>query len=138
MATTEAIWDGMNRLYAKLEDFSKEEKWPELLDMINEQVFAGLDETTPEDKLFNQESFLMRLCCRYEYIKKSDFNIVIMDDRRETFRINNYDFKTFVWAKKLYDMEIDNNTIQIPYDKLTEKQREGFRKKAVNNYGEME
>lgn len=138
MATTEAMWDGMNRLYVKLEDFSKEEKWPELLDMINEQVFAGLDETTPEDKLFNQEAFLMRLCCRYEYFHKGDFNIVIMDDRREKFRINNYDFNTFVWAKKLYDMEIDNNTIQIPYDKLTEKQREGFRKKAVNNYGEME
>ena len=136
------MWDGMNRLFEKVKAFSEKEDWPELLEMVTTQVFDGVDETTPEDKLFNQEAFLMRLCIRYETFKKSDFNIVTMDDRRERFRIRNYDYKTFLWAKKLYDMEIDNNTIYVPYDKLNEKQREAFKKKAVNNYededGQME
>lgn len=136
MATTEAIWDGLTRLYAKLEDFAKEEDWPELLDMINEQVFKDIDKAVPEDKLFNQEAYLMRLCCRYEIFKKSPFNVVTLDDKNERFCIRNYDFNTFLWAKKLYDMEIENNRIYIPYDKLNDKQREAFRKKAVNNYEE--
>ena len=96
----------------------------------------GINEETEENKLFNQEAYLMRLCLRYEVFQKSDFNIVTMNNKTEKFRIANYDFKTFLWAKKLYDMEIDNNSIYIPYDKLSKQQVEAFKKKAINNYEE--
>lgn len=136
MDCTEAIWDGMNRLFEKVKAISKEMEWPELLSMVLDQVMDGINEETPDNKLFNQESYLMRLCIRYETFKKAPFNVVVMTKRNEEkyFRIGNYDFKTYVWAKRVYDMEIDNNFIYIPYEKLTPKQIEAFKKKAINNY----
>ena len=136
MESTEHIWDGLLRLFEKVKAISEERDWPELLSMVMEQVMNGINEETEENKLFNQEAYLMRLCLRYEVFQKSDFNIVTMNNKTEKFRIANYDFKTFLWAKKLYDMEIDNNSIYIPYDKLSKQQVEAFKKKAINNYEE--
>lgn len=136
MESTEHIWDGLLRLFEKVKAISEERDWPELLSMVMEQVMNGINEETEDNKLFNQEAYLMRLCLRYEVFQKSDFNIVTMNNKTEKFRIANYDFKTFLWAKKLYDMEIDNNSIYIPYDKLSKQQVEAFKKKAINNYEE--
>jgi hypothetical protein len=134
MNSTEAIWDGMSRLLEKIKAYSEDMDWPELLSMVMTQVMDGINEETPDNKLFNQESYLMRLCIRYEHFKKSPFNIVSIDHRNERFRIANYDYKTYLWAKKVYDMEIDNNFIYIPFTKLSEKQIKAFKEKAVNNY----
>lgn len=138
MQSTEAIWDGMNRLFEKVKAISEEMEWPELLSMVLEQVMDGINEETPDNKLFNQESYLMRLCIRYETFKKAPFNVVVLTKKGgdKYIRIGNYDFKTYVWAKRVYDMEIDNNFIYIPYEKLTPKQIEAFKGKAVNNYNE--
>lgn len=134
--TEEAIWDGMTRLFERVKAYSKDMDWPELLAMVLDQVMDGINEETPDNKLFNQESFLMRLCFRYEHFKKSPFNVVVLmkKDLEDYVRIGNYDYKTYVWAKKLYDMEIDNNFIYIPYSKLTPKQIKAFKEKAANNY----
>lgn len=134
METTNAIWDGMLRLVEKVKAISKSMEWPELLSMVLSQVMEGITEETPDNKLFNQEAFLMRLCLRYEHFKKADFNIVTMDDKNERFRIGNYDYKTFLWGKKKVPEYIDNNFIYVPYDRLNEKEREHFKGKAVNNY----
>jgi len=136
MNNTEAIWDGMLRLFEKVKGISEEMEYPELLSMVIEQVMDGINEETPDNKLFNQESFLMRICLRYEHFKKAPFNVVVMTKRNgeDYIRIGNYDYKTYVWAKKLYDMEIDNNFIYIPYSKLSEKQIKAFESKAINNY----
>lgn len=134
METTEHIWDGMLRLIEKVKAISKEMEWPELLSMVFDQVMQGIDESTEDDKLFNQEAYLMRICLRYEHFKKADFNIVTMDDKNERFRIGNYDYKTFLWGKKKVPEYIDNNFIYVPYDRLSEKEREHFKGKAVNNY----
>lgn len=130
---TADIWDGLNRLFSKVKYLSEQMDWPELQSMVMDQVFDKIDEATPEDKLFNQEAFLMRLCLRYEHIKKMPFNIVsiVKDDK---FRITNYDYKTYLWAKKTYSDEIDNNCIYVPYNMLSKKQIEIFKKKAINNY----
>lgn len=134
METTEHIWDGMLRLIEKVKAISKDMEWPELLSMVLDQVMQGIDESTEDDKLFNQEAYLMRICLRYEHFKKADFNIVTMDDKNERFRIGNYDYKTFLWGKKKVPEYIDNNFIYVPYDRLSEKEREHFKGKAVNNY----
>jgi hypothetical protein len=136
MESTEAICDGMSRLFEKVKAISEEQEWPELLSMVMDQVMDGINEETPDNKLFNQESFLMRLCLRYEHFKKAPFNVVVLmkKDLEDYVRIGNYDFRTYVWAKKLYDMEIDNNFIYIPYAKLSEKQIKAFKEKAANNY----
>ena len=138
MNSTEHIWDGLLRLFDKVTAISKDMEWPELLAMVNEQAMEGINEETPDNMLFNQEAFLMRLCLRYEHFKKAPFNVVTMvkKNNEEYFRIGNYDFKTYVWAKKVYDMEIDNNFIYIPYTKLSKPQVEAFKKKAINNYEE--
>lgn len=137
MSTTEAIWDGMNRLLEKVKDISKEKEWPELLSMVMTQVFDGINMDTPETLLFDKEAYLMRICIRYESFYKSPFNVVtiLRKNYEDYVRIGNYDFKTYVWAKKLYDYEINNNFIYIPFEKLNEKQIEAFKKKAINNYG---
>ena len=134
MENEETIWGGLLRLHDNVEKISKEQKWPELLDMVDGQVFKGFNENTEEDKLFNNESFMMRLCLRYERFKKSDFNIVSIDDKNDRFRICNYDFNTYLWAKKMANEYIDNNCIYVPYKILSKKQIEAFREKAVNNY----
>lgn len=136
MESTEGIWDGMLRLIEKVKAISKEMEWPELLSMVLNQAMDGINEETPDNKLFNQESYLMRLCIRYETFKKAPFNVVVLTKKGgdKYIRIGNYDFKTYVWAKRVYDMEIDNNFIYIPYDKLSKKQLEAFKEKAVNNY----
>ena len=136
MSTTEAIWDGMNRLLEKVKDISKEREWPELLSMVMTQVFDGINMDTPETLLFDKEAYLMRICIRYETFLKAPFNVVtlVKKNHEDYIRIGNYDYNTFVWAKKLYDMEIGNNFIFIPYTKLNEKQIEAFKKKAINNY----
>lgn len=134
METTNAIWDGMLRLIEKVKAISKSMEWPELLSMVLSQVMEGVTEETPDNKLFNQEAFLMRLCLRYEHFKKADFNIVTMDNKNERFRIGNYDYKTFLWGKKKVPEYIDNNFIYVPYDRLSEKEREHFKGKAINNY----
>lgn len=134
METTNAIWDGMLRLIEKVKAISKSMEWPELLSMVLSQVMDGITEETPDNKLFNQEAFLMRLCLRYEHFKKADFNIVTMDNKNERFRIGNYDYKTFLWGKKKVPEYIDNNFIYVPYDRLSEKEREHFKGKAINNY----
>ena len=136
MSTTEAIWDGMNRLLEKVKDISKEREWPELLSMVMTQVFDGINMDTPETLLFDKEAYLMRICIRYETFLKAPFNVVtlVKKNHEDYIRIGNYDYNTFVWAKKLYDMEIGNNFIFIPYTKLNDKQIEAFKKKAINNY----
>lgn len=136
MESTEHIWDGLLRLFEKVKAISDERDWPELLSMVMEQVMDGINEETEDNKLFNQEAYLMRLCIRYETFSKAPFNVVTMLNKsgEPYIRIGNYDFKTFLWAKKLYDMEIDNNFIYIPYDKLNKQQIEAFKKKAINNY----
>ena len=138
MESTEHIWDGLLRLFEKVKAISNERDWPELLSMVMEQVMDGINEETEDNKLFNQESYLMRLCIRYETFLKAPFNVVTMLNKsgEPYIRIGNYDFKTYLWAKKLYDMEIDNNFIYIPYDKLSKQQIEAFKKKAINNYEE--
>ena len=126
-------WDAICKLTYKVDDIATEKRWDELRDMIVEQMFAEpINEAS--EKLFRQEEYLMRLCCRYKTFEKSDFNIVTIDEKRDRFRIANYDYKTFVWAKKVYDKEIDNNFIYMPYEKLTKPQIEAFKKKAINNY----
>ena len=132
--TTEAIWDGMNRLLEKVKAFSESMDYPELLAMVMTQVMDGVSMDTPDTLLFDKESYLMRLCCRYETFKKADFNIVTMDNKNERFRIGNYDYKTFLWGKKKVPEYIDNNFIYVPSDRLSEKEREHFKGKAINNY----
>lgn len=136
----DTIWGGLLRLYDKVKKVSEDREWPELLEMVNEQVFKDLDKSTEAEKLFDNESFMMRLCIRYENFHKSPFNVVtiLRKNYEDYVRIGNYDFKTYVWAKKLYDYEINNNFIYIPFEKLNEKQIKAFKKKAINNYEEEE
>ena len=128
------IFDGMFRLLEKLEVIAKEQEWPELEDMIINQAFKDVNESTQADQLFNQEQFLMRLCLRYEHFKKAPLNVVSLNDRNERFVIRNYDYNTFLWAKKVVPEYIDNNFIYVPYDRLSKAQYEAFKSKAVNNY----
>lgn len=135
METTEAIWEGVLRLFEKIKAISNELEWPELLTMVTDQVFKSVDKDTADERLLEPESFLMRACLRYEYADKGKFNVVSMCSRcnGDAFRIANYDYNTYLWAKKIYDQEIDNNCIYIPYGKLKPEQIEALKKKAVNN-----
>ena len=138
MKEEDSIWGGLLRLYDRVKALSENMKWPELLEMVDGQVFKDFDQSAEADKFFSHEQFLMRLCLRYENFKKADFNIVSMDDKNERFRIGNYDFNTFLWAKKVSPDFIDNNFVYVPYDKLSNKQLEAFKEKAVNNYDKGE
>lgn len=131
LSELENVWDALIRLAAKVDQIADEQEWPELSEMVVDQMFNP-PESDPSEIMFAQEQFLMRLCLRLKTHKKSDFNIVsevnYLD--KDCFRIANYDYKTFMWARSLNLDTIENNLIYIPMDKLSDKQIEALKKKA--------
>lgn len=127
-------YEVLMNLVQRLDKVVKEQGWEDLETMILGQVIDTIKDDSIVEDLMTREMYLMRLLIRYETFKKSDFNIVVIDDRNERFRIGNYDYNTFVWAKKKVPDYIDNNFIYVPFNVLNEKEREHFKGKAVNNY----
>ena len=84
------IWDGVIRMLDKVDRIADEMDWGELREMLASQMFDPPIKE-PSKLLFDQEQYLMRLCCRYQTFKKAEFNIVTKEEQRERYRIANYD-----------------------------------------------
>lgn len=105
--------------------------WDELIDLMVDSVE---EESNNEDKasaFFNLYQFLCRLYYRVKRNpEKRPFNVVleIEIDGEKYFRIENYDYKTFKWAKE-HNAEdrISNLYIDIPVNNLDIKQQQAFR-----------
>lgn len=98
--------------------------WPELIDMVADAMTEEGGKKDPASVFFNLYGFMFRL---YYRIKdnpvKQPFNRFSYDEKNRWFMIQNYDYKTFVWAvsKGLGD-GITNSYMTIPEEKLNDKQ----------------
>ena len=100
--------------------------WDELLDMIADIIDQEGQEGAPEKVFFDIYGFIFHLYCRIRTNpNKRPFNQVnkIEIVGKEVYRITNYDYKTFKWAKAISGDGISNDFIDLPADKLTTNQQ---------------
>ena len=110
------------------------EEWTELLDMMSDVFDEEHNNKDPEDIFSTVYQFLFRLYLRLKIDpEKRQFNIVTHEKTStgEWFRITNYDYNTFKWAKKGgFISGITNDFIDLPLDKLNDNQIKAFEKRA--------
>ena len=107
-----------------------ENHWDELLDMIADIISEEGGEKDPAKVFFDIYAFCFRLYYRLrDNPIKRKFNQVskIKIAGKEVYRITNYDYKTFKWAKSEgFINGVSNDYIDLPEDKLTTNQRRAF------------
>jgi hypothetical protein len=107
--------------------------WDELLDMIADMVEQEGGEKDPAKVFFDIYAFCFRLYYRLRANSiKRDFNQVskINIAGKEVYRITNYDYKTFKWARVEGLMDkVSNDYMDLPIDKLTTNQRRAFERR---------
>lgn len=104
--------------------------WDELLDMVADMVDQEGQEKDPMKIFFDMYAFCFRLYYRLRSNPtKRDFNQVSKTNiaGKEVYRITNYDYKTFKWARSEgFINGVSNDYIDLPEDKLTTNQRRAF------------
>ena len=101
--------------------------WDELLDMIADMVDTESSIKDPTEVFFIVYAFCFRLYYRLRANPtRRKFNQVskVTMSGEEVYRITNYDYKTFKWARKegLID-EVSNDYMNLPENKLTTNRR---------------
>lgn len=113
----------------KIED-SIDGHWDELLDMIADMITEEGKEKDPSNIFFDVYAFCFRLYYRLRTNPtKRTFNQVSTANiaGKEVYRITNYDYKTFKWARSSGLLDgVSNDYIDLPADKLTTNQRRAF------------
>jgi len=134
MEESEDIMVTLDKLDAEAERLGN---WQELLEVAVDAYDDYNKTETYADKVCYPQQFLFRLYHRVKYFdKQRDFNIVYetarfkLNEEVKLIAIENYDYKTFLWCVK-HDLTflMDNLTVYIPFDKLTEKQLTAFKDK---------
>ena len=104
--------------------------WDELINMVVNTVNEESQEKDPATIFFVVYEFFFRLYYRLRNNpEKRKFNLIdkITIAGKEVYRITNYDYKMFKWAKAGgFSKEISNDYIDLPEDKLTTNQRRAF------------
>lgn len=109
--------------------------WPELIDMVVDAVSEeGENMAEPETLFFSLYQFLFRLYYRLKANhEKRPFNIVSRteDGGEDCFLLQNYDYATFKWLRAIgCGDRITNDYVYVPVNKLSDKQRRAFERKA--------
>ena len=124
-------WGCVTNLINKIGDIEEQidGHWDELLNMIAD-IIDKEGKESPEEIFFDVYAFFFRLYYRLRTNPtKRTFNQVdkITIAGKEAYRITNYDYNTFKWAKSEGFIEgISNDCIDLPADKLTTNQRRAF------------
>lgn len=127
--TQDLEWGCICNLMDKIEGIEDkiDGHWDELIDMIVD-AYSSNDMVKDASVLFfDLYQFYFRLYYRLRANPvKRPFNQVgkITIAGEDVYRVTNYDYKTFKWAKDAgFIMTISNDFIDLPADKLTDKQR---------------
>lgn len=111
--------------------------WDELCDMIADTVDQEGQEKNPEVIFFHLYEFFFRLYYRLRSNPtKRNFNQVSKTNiaGKEVYRVTNYDYKTFKWARTGGFIEgVSNDYMDLPADKLTTNQRRAFDRRLGDN-----
>lgn len=106
--------------------------WPELIDMVADSMTEEGEKKDPVSVFFNLYGFMFRLYYRIKYDPvRQPFNRASYNEKNKLFTIDNYDYKTFVWAiDNGLSGGISNSHITIPEEKLSKKQIERLKMKC--------
>lgn len=98
--------------------------WPELGDMLGDAMTEEGCNKDPVSAFFHLYGFMFHLYFRLKANPtKQPFNRFSYDERTSQYYITNYDYKLYKWAiEKGFKEWIDNLTIIIPKEKLTDKE----------------
>lgn len=125
-------WGCVTNLIDKISNIEEkmEGYWDDLINMVADMVTEESMVEDPSKIFFDVYQFCFRLYYRLrENPTKRAFNQISKTTiaGKEVYRIANYDYKTFKWAKEGgFGMTISNDYIDLPADKLTTNQRRGF------------
>ena len=130
-------WGCLTNLVNKISDIEDkiEGGWPELIDIVADAMTEeGEKKTDPADLFFNLYQFLFRLYYRLKANnEKREFNTVskITICGKEVFRITNYNYQSFKFARKVGAISgISNDFIDIGITNLTDAQRRALERKT--------
>ena len=128
-------WGCITNLIDKIGDMEDkiEGGWPELIDMVVDAMSEeGEAKRDPADLFFDLYQYLFRLYYRLKMNPvKRPFNIIRKSETEEAFILTNYDYTTFKWVKAIgCGDRISNDYVIIPTNKLSDKQRRAFERKA--------
>lgn len=111
--------------------------WDELLDMVADTIDQEGREKSPEVVFFYLYEFFFRLHYRLRSNPtKRTFNQIskINISGKEVYRVTNYDYKTFKWARTGGFIDgVSNDYMDLPADKLTTNQRRAFDRRLGDN-----
>lgn len=130
--TRDLEWGCITNLLDKVEGIEEsiEGHWDELIDMIADMVTEESNNKDSSKVFFDVYQYCFRLYYRLRSNPaKRKFNQVDKIDiaGKEVYRITNYDYKTFKWARLGGFIEgVSNDYIDLPADKLTTNQRRAF------------
>lgn len=125
-------WGCVTNLIDKIADIENEidGHWDELCDMVADMIDKEGQEKDPAKVFFDLYQYCFRLYYRLRTnATKRDFNKISKTtiSGKEVYRIENYDYNTFKWAKNGgFNMTISNDYIDLPSEKLTINQRRAF------------
>lgn len=107
--------------------------WPELTNMVVDAMSEeGEAKRSQADLFFDLYQFYFRLYYRLKMnSEKRPFNTIRRSETEDAFILTNYDYTTFKWIKSIgCGDKISNDYAIIPADKLNDKQRRAFERKA--------
>lgn len=129
-------WGCVTNLINKIGDIEEqiEGHWDALCDMLADMISMEMLEKDPSKVFFDIYQFCYRVYYRLRAKpERRPFNetVKVNVGGEEVYRISNYDYKTFKWAKEGgFGMTISNDYIDIPLEKLSESQRRAFARRC--------
>lgn len=129
---SELAWGSISNLVDKITD--EEGKidggWPELIEIIADAMTEEGSVKSTANAFASLFNFLYHVLFRLrDNPDKREFNIIskIKANDKEVYRITNYDYKAFKWARTGgFIDEVSNDFMDLPADKLTTNQRRAF------------
>lgn len=138
---SELAWGSIANIADKISD--EEEKidggWPELIDVVADAMTEEGSVKSTTNAFANLFNFLYHVLFRVkESPIKREFNMVskLKINGKEVYRINNYDYKSFKWAKSGgLAINVKNDYLDLPVEKISDGQRKMLDKRCgkVNN-----
>ena len=133
MNSNDREWASLVDIVEKIGDEADRLGCVSIADMCIDAVSDAEKGMSAEEKFFGLYQFLFRLYYRIKgwETDKGPFNLVYSDNRTinhqnvEMYRVVNYDWKMYRWARKRKFIEyMTNDWFLIPIEKLTEKEKE--------------
>lgn len=126
-------WDCVGNMVERISDTvdTIEGGWDEMIDEVVNAMESEDSNPSQKELLINLYQYLCRVWYRLKANPtKRPFNIIseVTEFDKQFFRITNYDYKMFKWAKAhKFNNRVCNDSIDIPQDALDNNTKQAFK-----------